>query len=179
MTLSLSFYKRQQDHQSHKWNTDTPENRNVTKPLMTTDTESQTSTSRKHTVLVLDTRQNQLAKCPNSSSYSKQKFVWCSWVDLPGLGGFRLVQMHLSFPPRENVSWQPVLSTRETGRIPETVLAAAEKLSPKPLSGSAGHKKLEQSSHPPVVSWRAPLLWKTRRSQLSRELSVTLGTRSC
>ena len=47
-----------------------------------------------------DTHQNQLAKCPNSTSCSKGKLARETPVDLLGLGARQLVRMHISVPLR-------------------------------------------------------------------------------
>ena len=77
------------------------------------------STLGSHTVLN-DRHQDQLAKCPNSTSCSKEKFAGCTAVYLLDLGPCQLVQMHLSVLLWEGGSWQSVPSRRETGRDPKT-----------------------------------------------------------
>lgn len=42
------------------------------------------------------------------------------WTDLLGLGARQLIQTHVSIPPKKSERWQPVPSSGETGRIPET-----------------------------------------------------------
>ena len=79
------------------------------------------NTHSQHTwSLLADIHQRQLVKCPNSTSRSKERFAGCTPVDLLSLGVHQLIQMHFSLPPRESLSWQPVLSREETGRILET-----------------------------------------------------------
>ena len=67
-----------------------------------------------------DTQQNQLAKCPITCHAQKRSLPRCTLVDLLSLGACQLFQMHVSVPPRKSISWQPVPSRGETGRIPKT-----------------------------------------------------------
>lgn len=69
---------------------------------------------------MVDTCQNQLGKCPNSTSCSREKFSGCTGVDLLRLGACQFDQMNLPVLPRTSVSWQPVPSRRKTRRIPKT-----------------------------------------------------------
>ena len=47
-----------------------------------------------------DRHQNQLTKCLNSASCSKEELAGCTPRDLLGLGAPHLVQIHVSTPPR-------------------------------------------------------------------------------
>lgn len=127
------------------------------------------STLGSHTVLN-DRHQDQLAKCPNSTSCSKEKFAGCTAVYLLDLGPCQLVQMHLSVLLWEGGSWQSVPSRRETGRDPKTNdFGNSEERAPKPA--------LESSSTQPSSS-SGSSTWKTLWSQISREHSATLARKT-
>ena len=113
-------------------------------------------------------------KMTNSTWCSKGKFTGWTLVDLLGWGPRPLVQMLLSIPPRESISWRPVLSRGETRRLPETNgFSSCEKRPPNlcllgPVAASWG----------PKAARRCHSCGSTQKnpgSQISRECSPTLA----
>ena len=68
---------------------------------------------------MINTHQNQLAKCPNSTLSSKEYFPRCIPVDLV-LELVSSSRCRFPFHQGKALSWQPVPSRGETGRILET-----------------------------------------------------------
>ena len=83
-----------------------------------TNTESQILSKYKWSSTA-DTHQNQLSNVQIAFCAQKKSLPGCTPVNLLSLGAPQFIQMHLSTPPRKSVSWQPVLSRGETGRIPQ------------------------------------------------------------
>ena len=120
-----------------------------------------------------DTRQNQLAECPNSTSTHKQpstepigrhsqmgRLPACTPVDLSSLGARQLIP---------NASFH---STRKSGKLAasaeqgrsrggsskQTVLAAARNVPQVPLSRPEKHKQQDHHHHPGTSPWPMALL---------------------
>ena len=70
---------------------------------------------------VLNGGQNQLARIPNSTSANRWEGCLCAhqWIYLV-LELISSSQMQVSIPPKNSISWQPVPSRGETGRILKT-----------------------------------------------------------
>ena len=146
MNLNFPFCKREQEYQSHKWNTHShtrrqnchkstgrmPEmvskiNSSPTKMILndkhTSEPISKCPNDSLCSQKVLKSRltSEPFGKCKNKTSCSKEKSLpSCTPVDLLGLGVHQLVRVHFSIPLTKSISWQPAPSRRDTGRIPET-----------------------------------------------------------
>ena len=105
-----------------------------------------------------DTCQNQLAKCPNRTSCSKEKFAGRTPVDLLGLGARQLFRGQLSVPPRKAYVGSQCRAGEKQGGAPKQMVPAAPRNIPlnPPLGAS---KPLQQAprSHPGGVSSRQRL----------------------
>lgn len=133
-----------------------------------------TNTSPTHTgSLAADTHQNLGAKCPDRTCAQKRTLPRCTPVDLLSLQARQLVHIHLSVPPRETVSWQPVLSRGETGSLPRTNgLGSCEEgaLQIHPQDQPAQSRAAELFTASSALSWQQ-LYVENPGSQISRERS--------
>ena len=116
-------------------------------------------------------------KCPNSISCSKEKFARGTQVDLLGLGVPRLVQMHLSVPPRKSTNWQPVRAgDKQGGSLKQMVSPIARSIPPIPFLEPAGQRQWARCSHPGACHGAGLYLGKPRGAK-SRENPVAATLR--
>ena len=117
-----------------------------------THTKSKQIHSRHKWSSIEDTHQNQLAKYPNRTSYSKEKFSLEQGredrepLDLLGLVAHWLIQMHLSVSPGKILSWQQCWAKKKQGPFSKQMVSAPARNIPPNLSGPASH-------HGAVGSW--------------------------
>ena len=201
MNLNFPFYKRQQEYQSHKWNTHSHTRRqNCHKSCeRITNMESQTNTSPTQTVLkgrktsepigknaqialhthkwssMADRHQNQLAKCPRSTSCSKEKFARVH------TGGLTLSWSSSAHPDACFHSTEEKLKLTtgaEQGRNREDpqnkwfrqLLGTSPKI---PFSGPGSHKQQAYHNHPSALSWPWLYSGKPRGARCHKSAGTT------
>ena len=146
MSLNFPFCKREQEYQCHKWNIHSHTRRQDCHKSTGRMTKMVSQINSSPIKMILNDKHTSeptgkmpkwlsvLTKGPQEQTdirtiwqnakiklrAQKRSFPSCTPVDLLGLGVHQLVQVHFSIPLMKSISWQPVRSRRDTGRIPET-----------------------------------------------------------
>ena len=154
----ISHFTKGNESTSHIWNAHSHTRRlncHMSSERITTDQESQINTSLTQMVPQSRRMSEPWAKCPNSSSCSKEKFAQCTPVDLLSLETHYLLLMCVSLSPRKSIKLAASSKQRGNGEDPrnkwfQQLLRMPPKAS---LSGPASQDLWAPHSHSGAVSW--------------------------
>jgi len=117
----ISHFTKGNESTSHIWNAHSHtrrQNCHMSSERITTDQESQINTSLTQMVPQSRRMSEPWAKCPNSSSCSKEKFAQCTPVDLLSLETHYLLLMCVSLSPRKSIKLAASSKQRGNGEDP-------------------------------------------------------------
>lgn len=149
-----------------------------------THTKSKQIHSRHKWSSIEDTHQNQLAKYPNRTSYSKEKFSLEQGredrepLDLLGLVAHWLIQMHLSVSPGKILSWQQCWAQKKQGPFPKQMVSAPARNIPPNLSQGqlVITEQWVHGHHPCALQGPAALRRKSQEPNVARAQQSHTGS---